>query len=176
LGGGLGYADELPAGPRVARCRCNTDAQREGRGTLLGESLETLADGQGLAHIRSGEKDDEGRRSESHGGRIAGSRRLQEVPDPDQHLVSGPRPFGEVDIHEEEGEREMVPEIPADSLLEVTHQEATVRKAGERVLEEKMRRILPDVLEKVDELPVLQSGPLRTGAPVTCSVARIESL
>jgi hypothetical protein len=131
----------------------------------LRESLEALGYGQGFPHVGSSKKDDEGRRAESDGGRITGSRRLQEVSDPYQHLVPGDRPSGEVDIHEQQREREMIFEIPADSVLEVTHQETTVRKPRKRVLEEQMRRILPDVLEIVDELPVLQSGPLRTGRP-----------
>ncbi len=72
----------------------------------------------------------------------------------------------EVDVEDQERQGKVLVLIPVDLVLEVAEEEAAVVESGELVLEDEARGILPDVLEKIDELAVLHRDvPLRGRPP-----------
>jgi hypothetical protein len=63
-----------------------------------------------------------------------------------------------VAVEEQQRQREVTVAVPLDLVLEVAEEEAPVVDARELILEQEPRRVLPQVLKKVDELSVLQGG------------------
>ena len=80
-----------------------------------------------------------------------------------------------VDVDDGERERKVCILIPTDLVLQIAEEEAAILNASELVLEDKTRRILPHVLEEVEELLIRHDGPLSAVSgpdrPANCKYA-----
>ena len=178
--GRVGGVEQVPAARRVSGGRRNPDTQCDREGSArFAESKSAIASSlqdprrhlSGSSLTRSRQQHGELVAAKADWHPLITDDLLQRGGHPDEHLVAGVVPVGVVDLLElvqvddQERQGEIIVALPPDLVLEVAEQETAIVNAGQLVLEDETRGILPDVFKEFYELAVLHGAgfPLSRG-------------